>query len=385
MEYSPVVRDATATNLSVTHLYWGDTHLHSNNSGDAFSLGNENLSADEAFRFARGETVVSSTGQRVRLRRPLDFLAVADHSEYLGVHVLLKNKSPVLDSWETGKRWAKLIAAGAHDEMMAEYANITVNRAAGEMPAAIVGPVWVRAVETADEFNDPGRFTTFSAYEWTSMIGGDNLHRVVLFKDAADKVATVLPFSPLVSTDPERLWEVLETYERETGGEVIAIPHNSNVSNGRMFVPTRVDGKPLTEEYARKRSRWEPVVEVTQVKGDSETHPRLSPTDEFAGFEKWDTANVVFSQPKQPWMLQYEYARQALREGLKQEAGLQSNPFKFGMIGSTDSHTGLSTAAEDNFFGKFGDSEPSADRMERKTAGAYNDIWSFGASGLAAA
>ncbi|MDG1215325.1 MAG: DUF3604 domain-containing protein [Luminiphilus sp.] len=376
--YSPVIRNAS------TNLYWGDTHVHSNRSGDAFSMGNENLSPADSYRFARGETIVSSTGQSVRLRRPLDFLAVADHSEYLGVHVLLKNKSPLLDSWEMGKRWAKLLAQNAYNEMLAEYADITFNKTAGDMPAEVVGPVWVESVNTADRFNDPGQFTAFSAYEWTSMIDGDNLHRVVLFKDSADKVTKTLPFSPLVTTDPERLWDVLETYERETGGEVFAIPHNSNVSNGRMFVPTKVNGEPMTEQYVTRRSRWEPIVEVTQTKGDSESHPSLSPTDEFADFEKWDTANVSFSAPKQPWMLQYEYARQALREGLKQESILQTNPFKFGMIGSTDSHTGLSTAAEDNFFGKFVDSEPSDSRMDRWIGGVYTPITSLSASGLAA-
>lgn len=377
-EYSPVIRNAS------TNLYWGDTHVHSNRSGDAFSMGNENLSPADSYRFARGETVVSSTGQPVRLRRPLDFLAVADHTEYLGVHVLLKDNSPVLDSWEMGKRWAKLIVQGAHNEMLAEFADITFNKTAGEMPTEIMRPVWIESVNTSDEFNDPGTFTTFSAYEWTSMIDGDNLHRVVLFKDKADKVTKTLPFSPLVTTDPERLWAELETYELETGGDVIAIPHNSNVSNGRMFVPTTVDGKPMTQQYVQRRSRWEPVVEVTQTKGDSESHPSLSPTDEFADFEKWDTANVSFSTPKQPWMLQYEYARQALREGLKQEAILKTNPFKFGMIGSTDSHTGLSTTSEDNFFGKFVDSEPSDSRMERWIGGVYTPITTLGASGLAA-
>lgn len=378
--YSPVVRDTTATNL-----YWGDTHLHTNNSGDAFALGNESLSGEDAFRFARGEEVRSSSGQPVKLRRPLDFLAVSDHAEYLGVHVLAKNKSPLLDSWEQGKRWAELLATGAREKMMAEFANLMVNHPVSEnIPASVLEPVWHEVIATADRFNDPGHFTAFSAYEWTSNVGGDNLHRVVLFKDGADKVGRVLPFSGLESTDPERLWAALEAYERETEGEVIAIPHNGNLSNGRMFAPRTLQDDAFTPDYAATRSRWEPVVEVTQMKGDSETHPTLSPTDEFANFERWDTSNVAFTQPKQPWMLQYEYARSALREGLRHEAALGTNPFKFGMIGGTDSHTGLSTAVEGNFFGKYAESEPGRERLRHKIGRRYIENWQVGASGLAA-
>jgi hypothetical protein len=216
------------------------------------------------------------------------------------------------------------------------------------------------------------------------MIGGDNLHRVVLFRDGADKASQVLPFTAQDSTDPEDLWKALADYEQKTGGQILAIAHNGNVSNGRMFAPQTLAGKPLDSDYSGRRVRWEPVYEVTQVKGDGEAHPTLSPTDEFADFETWDRGNITLTAPKQPWMLRYEYARSGLLEGLAHEAKTGINPFKFGMIGSTDSHTGLSTATEDNFFGKFPESEPQPERIRNKMAGLLQESWELGASGLAA-
>ncbi|GGC16580.1 hypothetical protein GCM10011371_00010 [Novosphingobium marinum] len=215
------------------------------------------------------------------------------------------------------------------------------------------------------------------------MINGDNLHRVVLFRGDAEDTTKVVPFTAQDSTDPEDLWNALAGYEAK-GARVLAIAHNGNVSNGRMFAPTRVNGQPLNARYAEMRSRWEPVYEITQVKGDGEAHPELSPTDEFADFETWDQGNIMLTRDKEPWMLQYEYARPALKEGLRHERKLGTNPFRFGIIGSTDSHTGLATAAEDNFFGKFVESEPSADRWRMKLSKINQESWELGASGLAA-
>jgi len=378
-EYSPPVRDA-----KVTNLYWGDTHLHTRNSADAFTAGNHSLTPDDAFRFAMGQEVTSETGVRARLRLPLDFLAVSDHAEYLGVFALLNAGDPTFVGWDIGRRWAELLKRGDSKTLGKAFAEaIQSSEPQYRQPEDTRQSVWRKVVQTADRYNAPGHFTAFAAYEWTSMISGDNLHRVVLFRDGGEKPSTVVPFSAQDSTDPERLWEYLDEYERSTGGEVIAIAHNGNVSNGRMFAPRTLANEPLDADYARRRIRWEPVYEVTQVKGDGEAHPALSPTDEFADFETWDEGNIMLTAPKEPSMLPYEYARSGLLEGLKHEAQVGTNPFKFGLIGATDSHTGLATAEEDNFFGKFPESEPQATRTTNKMAGLLQESWQLGASGLA--
>lgn len=379
-EYSPAVRSAGTTNL-----YWGDTHLHTRNSADAYTVGTHMISPDDAFRFAQGAELVSDNGVRARLRRPLDFLAVTDHAEYLGVFARLQRNDPALSKWPLGQEWAGYMRRGESVKLGSTFANaIQSSDPKYRLPRNIEATIWADVARTADRFYQPGRFTTFIGYEWTSMINGDNLHRVVLFKDGAETAAKVLPFSAQDSTDPEALWQALENYEKQTGGEVLAIAHNGNVSNGRMFAPTTVSGQPLTAAYARTRSRWEPVYEVTQMKGDGEAHPTLSPTDEFADFETWDEGNITLTAAKQPWMLQYEYARSGLKEGLRHEEKLGVNPFKFGMIGSTDSHTGLATTEEDNFFGKFPESSPQPDRTTNKMAGQLQQSWQLGSQGLAA-
>lgn len=379
-EYSPPVRDT-----SLTNLYWGDTHLHTNKSADAYTVGTHSVTADDAFRFARGAEIRADNGVRAKLRRPLDFLAVTDHAEYLGIFPRLQQKDPVLSQWEIGRQWAELMRRNEQVKLGTAFANaIQSSDPKYRVPGTIQTSIWADVARTADRYNDPGRFTAFVGYEWTSMITGDNLHRVVLFKDGADKASKLLPFSAQDSTDPEALWQALARYESQTGGETLAIAHNGNVSNGRMFAPTTVSGKPLDAAYAKTRSRWEPVYEVTQVKGDGEAHPTLSPTDEFADFETWDEGNITLTAKKQPWMLQYEYARSGLKEGLRHEAKLGTNPFKVGMIGSTDAHTGLATSTEDNFFGKFPESEPRPERVTNKMAGQLQESWQLGASGLAA-
>ncbi len=343
------------------------------------------LTSDEAYQFARGGTVTADNGMPVRLRRPLDFLAVTDHSEYLGVFAQLAADDPTLKGWKMGEEWQTLLREGRTTELAKAFANaIQTDAAEYQTPGPVRSGLWASAAAVADKYNEPGLFTAFVGYEWTSMISGDNLHRVVIYKDGAEVASKRVPFSAQDSTDPEDLWSALSAYEESTGGEVLAIAHNGNVSNGRMFSPTRLNGKPLDANYAAKRARWEPVYETTQIKGDGETHPYLSADDEFADYETWDEGNISLTQAKTPDMLQYEYSRSALKEGLRHEANLGVNPFKFGLIGSTDSHTGMSTTNEDNFFGKFAHDEPSADRTEKRMANQLQKIWKLVSSGLVA-
>ncbi len=368
------------------NLYWGDTHLHSRNSADAYSLGNMNLTPADAYRFARGQELTAHNGMRVRLRRPLDFLVVSDHAEYLGGYYRFGVGDPLVANTDAGRQWAAFIAQGNPEQMIATFTgSMDDPETYPPFPSETRRLIWQDVAQTADDYNDPGRFTAFTGYEWTSMIDGNNLHRVVIYKDGADKAGRLPPFSGQDSLDPRDLWRALAHYEAETGGEVIAIPHNGNLSNGMMFPSKSVDGRPLDRAYAQLRSRWEPIAEVTQVKGDSEAHPTLSPDDEFADFETWGWDNIGRSAPKEDWMLPHEYARGALKLGLGFEAELGVNPFKFGMIGSTDNHTSLATAAEDNYFGKFAESEPGPARLENAmAAGQLWENWKIVASGYAA-
>ena len=356
------------------NLYWGDTHLHSRNSADAYSLGNMNLTPADAYRFARGEELTAHNGMRVRLRQPLDFLVVSDHSEYLGGYYRFGVGDPLVVNTDTGRQWARMIAEGNPDEMIGAFvASMDDPENHPPFPYENRRLIWQDVAQTSDDYNDPGRFTALTGYEWTIAIDGNNLHRVVIYRDGAETAGQLPPFSGQDSNDPQDLWRALARYEAETGGEVIAIPHNGNLSNGMMFPSKSVDGRPIDRAYAELRSRWEPIAEVSQVKGDSEAHPTLSPDDEFADFENWDMDNIGRSAPKEDWMLPHEYARGALKLGLGYEAELGVNPFKFGMIASTDNHTSLPTASEDNYFGKFVESEPGTARIEN--AMANNRLW----------
>jgi hypothetical protein len=239
----------------------------------------------------------------------------------------------------------------------------------------IMRTVWERQIDAAEKHNDPGRFTALIGYEWTSlntMQYPSNLHRVVIFKDDGDKPSQVLPFSTFDSYDPEKLWEYMAAYEEKTGGTVLAIPHNGNLSNGLMFSVERLNGEPIDRAYAETRMRWEPLYEVTQIKGDGEAHPKLSPSDEWADYGTWDKADIAGFKPKEDWMLEYEYARSALQVGLQQEQKLGVNPFKFGMVGSTDSHTAMASTREENYWGKMPSAEPSPDRWEHYVIKSLN-------------
>ena len=364
------------------NVYWGDTHLHTRNSADAYTSRNTNLSPDDAYRFARGEELTAHNGMPVRLRRPLDFLVVADHASYLGAYYRFHKGDSLVVNTEVGKRWSGYNNIG---QWYAEFTgSIYQPEIYTSLPEKVKHSIWLdEVVKTADRNNVPGVFTAFTGYEWTSMIEGNNLHRVVIFKDGEDKTSQITPFSANDSVDPEDLWKFLEQYERDTGGEAFAIAHNGNVSNGLMFANETVSGKALDEEYAAMRAKWEPLYEVTQIKGDGEAHPILSPNDEFADYETWDMGNIANTAAKEEQMLVHEYARSALKLGLKFESQLGANPFKFGMIGSTDSHTSLATAAEDNFFGKFPESEPGPERFTNKMVGMLWRNWRITSSGYA--
>ncbi len=423
------------------NVYWGDTHVHTSFSWDAWSSWGR-LRPEQAYRLAKGETVTGESGHQLRLRRPLDFLLVADHAKNIGylariaagdrdllnteagqrtAEVIERNKSPVAkvlngdsvapfralfnpkyaqlsrkaDTFNSpGKTAARkrpgptqspvkkrsATKGGASKDPLAALARYNAQlRAALNKGVPISNEfrqsVWEEVGANADRHNEPGKFTAFVGYEWTfSAPGAPSLHRNILFRDGTDLTNQVLPFRGSDSNNVRNLWKYLESYERRTGGQVLAIPHNGNLSNGAMFQLTDLDGHALTREYAASRSRWEPLYEVTQIKGDGEAHPALSPTDEFADYETWNGFDMGSWQQR----LQTEYARSALKLGLEQNTKLGENPFKFGMIGSTDAHTSLATADEDNFWGKAPLSEPSRHRVLNAwflTASGYAAVW----------
>jgi hypothetical protein len=376
-----------------TQVFWGDTHLHTNLSVDAGMFGNR-LGLEEAYRFALGEEVVSATGLRVKLSRPLDFLVVSDHSDGYGMFAKIVGGDPDLMKNETARRWNRMFNAGGEEAVGATLELIDLfSRGAMPFPIndpASIGPVWEDVIDAAESYNDPGRFTAFIGYEWTSLAPpGNNLHRVLVYRDDASKASQKLPMTTEMSIDPEDLWVYMADYESKTGGKVLAIPHNGNLSNGMMFDVETMDGSPLTRAYAETRLRWEPIYEVTQIKGDGEAHPLLSPDDEFADYETWDLGNLNLSQGKTEEMLQHEYGRSALKLGLQLEDQLGVNPYQFGMIGSTDSHTSLATAEEENFFGKHSGNEPSPERAAHVSIGAPDGSlaymgWDMVSSGYAA-
>jgi len=381
-------------------VYWGDTHLHSDNSPDAFGWGNR-LSAEDAFRFARGEKVTSTLGVEAQLDRPLDFLVVSDHSDGLGFTKRIANAPRFMLPNDTLKRWHDMFNGSREESMQAmnemiDMAGDTVNTdfADPEELAEQQESIWDDHLEVVDDNYQPGEFTSFVGFEYTPMPNGNNLHRVVMFRDSGEHVSGTVPLPATLFPRPEQLFEYMENYEANTGGRVLSIPHNSNVSNGLMFELSGPDGEPMTAEEARRRAEREPVVEVTQIKGDSETHPFLSPTDEFASFgvAGWDDANINAELATTPDMYAGSYIREALKRGLSIEQRTGSNPYRFGLIGSTDSHTSLATGDEDNFFGKHTGNEPTPEGADRATtrmnlgsrgnrynwhylAGGYAGVW----------
>jgi hypothetical protein len=378
---------------------WGDTHLHTELSVDAGLFG-ARLGVEEAYQFARGEQVIASTGLPVKLSRPLDWLVVADHSDALGLVQDLATGDPEVIAFEQGKYWHEGMMAGGQEAVEATLDLIT-NFSQGKIEQGLLdlyapgskkyATIWDHIISVAEDYNEPGRFTALIGYEWTSLVKGNNLHRNVIFRDGAARAGQVQPMvtqPPYGSTDPLDLYKWLEDYEKKTGGQVLALAHNGNLSNGIMFpVDAQYTGRKIDKAYAEARAKWEPLYEVTQIKGDGEAHPFLSPGDEFSDYETWDAGNLDLTEGKTNAMLAGEYAREALKNGLLLEKQLGANPYKFGMVGSTDSHTGLATAQEDNFFGKHSGGEPSAGRMLHpftKTEVGEFKGWETVASGLAA-
>jgi hypothetical protein len=365
-------------------VYWGDTHVHTSfSSHDANIAGKNRASPDVAYRFARGETVQANNGMSVRLRRPLDFLVVADHAEGLGVAAALQAADPEYPKSDAANKLRAAFNAFVKSQESKESTGAFRSLLWGtQIDPDYRQTLWQRAVANAEKHNDPGHFTAFAGYEW-SAAGLTNLHRVVIFKDGADKTNQIIPFSQSDSDKPEDLWTFLDSYQSRFGGEVIAIPHNSNLSSGEMFATHKFGGAPLTEDWVRLRSRFEPLMEVTQFKGDSETHRILSPSDEFADFETWnswsgaaDTSRSELSTEAYHARKTGEYARSALKSGLNLQATFGVNPFKYGLIGSTDSHTSLATADSNNFWGKFSREYPSAKlRRPDYSAAGYAAVW----------
>ncbi len=346
--------------------FFGDTHLHTKQSFDAVSFGTA-LGPEEAYRFARGEEITSSTGVRGKLSRPLDFLVVADHAENMGTMGAVKDGLPEVMTDATVRAWHENLKAGGEDAMIPYYAILKAVDEGTPMPEVLTNKrltqsIWENNNAAAEKYNEPGRFTAFIGYEWSSNDAGNNLHRVVIYRDGSDKANQMIPFSSFISPNPEELWKWMAEYEEKTNGQLLAIPHNGNMSNGRMYQDTQYDGSPITRQWAETRSTYEPLIEATQMKGDGEAHPFLSPNDEFADFETWDQGNLNLSVAKTNEMLQFEYARSALQLGLKMENTVGINPYKVGMIGSSDAHTGMAALAEDNFFSKLPHLEPSDHR-----------------------
>jgi len=355
-DYSPYLQDTYPDNV-----YYGDTHLHTSYSTDAGFFGNR-IGPDEAYRFAKGGMVTSSTGVKARLLRPLDFLVISDHAENLGLAPLIEESSEIIANHKWGKEVYDLVKAGKLGDAYAVWGAAVTS---GKDPLAdqpeLTKDMWKRIQEAAEKHNDPGKFTAFIGFEWTSTPKGSNLHRNVIFRDNMEKTNQVLPMSVYDSEDPEDLWKYIENYEKKTGGKAFAIAHNGNLSNGLMFDDiTYTTKKPIDRDYAERRIKAEPLYEVTQMKGDSEAHPGLSPNDEFADFETWDKGS--FSAAKEKGMVEKEYAREAFKRGLQYEEKLGVNPFKFGLIGSTDSHTSLATTTEDQHFGKISATEPAKNK-----------------------
>jgi hypothetical protein len=386
-------------------LLWGDTHLHSSNSTDAYLFGNMTADPETAYRFAKGLPVVHPGNRaRVQIDTPLDFLVVADHAEGLGALRYAMERgvppedlgffeslaAPVVVWW---LRWKLERGEGVDIMRQALTAQENVRTAAATprdtgVPAsaamAMARTTWNDAILLADHHNAPGQFTALIGWEWSSRPAGANLHRVVFTSADASVAKNFMPFGSDQSNYPEDLWTWLDDTAAATGADFVAIPHNSNVSKGYMFpAEERLRGTPIDAAWAKQRAKWETVVEATQIKGDSETHPSLSPEDPFADFEEFP----FYLQPDSPAYdpKPADYVRSGLLNGLAIEERIGFNPYRFGLIGSTDSHGGVSSAEEPNFWGKFAmDSTPESKQGLNGALTNGPNGWTMSASGLAA-
>ena len=391
MKYSSIIGlcvaaacGATQVQAENTQLYWGDTHLHTNYSPDAYALLTTTADPDTSYRFAKGLPVIADLSRaRVQIRTPLDFLVVTDHAEFMGVISELALGNEELMETELGQRWKPMLEEGRGSEVFFELVDAANRDPASLLPLNsedVRSTVWESIVDTAETHNEPGVFTAFIGWEWSSLPDGRNLHRIVFTPDGKDKAMQYLPYSLLDSDKPRDLYNWLASTADSAGTDFVAIAHNMNLSAGSMFPLYDESGNPIDMEYAELRERWEPVDEVTQYKGDSETHAKLSPNDPFADFETYEHL-LDPNASGAPEPDEGDYARTALMRGLQMANSIGKNPFKFGMVGATDSHTAFSSAEENNFLGKYAlDSIPENGGMET-VPGAVG--WDAAAQGLA--
>ncbi len=359
--------------------YFGDLHLHTALSIDAFITGTRTM-PDDAYRYAKGEEIDHISGQKIRLATPLDFLAVTDHGEMIGVAAAMADPNSPLSKLELAKRITSTDYETSHGAFRDIVAAAAAGGASGVVdPNHAVGVVrsaWQRIVDAAEAHNDPGHFTTFVAYEWTSLPNLANLHRNVVFRGINVPAA---PFSAVESNVPEDLWAFLDSW-RTKGDDAIAIPHNSNASKGLMFPLVKTNGEPIDSAYATQRMRNEPIVEISQFKGTSEVHPALTPNDEFADFEIWNTTVGA------PQVIEPDhggYVRDAYKRGLELEAKIGVNPYQFGIVAASDSHNSSTAVEENNFTGGHGNADMTAEvRLNSKPSTLVASSLAFSAAGL---
>lgn len=392
---------------SEKQIYWGDTHLHTNRSFDAFTNRNFSVGPDEAYRFARGLPVEHPGHKaRVQLETPLDFLVVSDHAEFLGsIRQLYDVGLPTeglgfiqkLKLWYAEYLIRDAISTGkgreffynqlpepydTPQEAVSAWEENIGNSVFPRLPA-IEDKAWSDIADAAEVNNRPGEFSAILGWEYSLIPGGANLHRVVMTDLDGESAKVFQPFGSDDSLFPEDLWAWLDKTAEQTGGNFIAIPHNSNISKGSMFDTMTMRNEPVGPRYAETRKRWEPIVEITQYKGDSETHPSLSPDDPFAAFEDYPfyiQKGWTEYKPEKG-----DFIRSALLRGMQLEREIGVNPYQFGVIGSTDAHTGLAAAEESNFHGKFATDSTPARKLDSWSDNANSSFgWAMGAQGLAA-
>ena len=371
-------------------VFWGVAHVHTGYSFDSGMFG-VTLTPEDLFKVATGGEVIMDNGLRFKQDRPLDWVSITDHAEYMGISDQIRAGSPELLANPQGKRWYEMSKTSPQEGVKAAIEAVVSMQTGKPVfdASKLTAAAWAHAIAAAEKWNQPGVFTTLHGFEWTSAPGGNNLHRTVIFRDGADRVSQIVPYSTFDSQDPADLWKYMDAYAKKTGGQVLAIPHNGNLSNGMMYSAETFDGKPMDRAYAETRASHEPLLEATQIKGDSETHPYLSPNDEFANFERWDI-NFNKMEPAQNSVLHGNYVRSALKLGLELDAKLGANPYKSGLIGGNDAHVGVVTQREDNFFGEFANGLPSPDRWKTVLATVNNkpggeplmSVWGEQAAGL---
>ena len=362
--------------------YFGAVHVHTSLSFDAFTNGSR-TTPEDAYRWARGEEMTSSGhGDPIKIKTPLDFYMVSDHAEMLGVFLEMLDEDSVVAQLPIAER---VLSEDANVAMQA-FAEILRNKSEGKIDPAFSNPeisktAWQDIIDAAEAYYEPGKFTTFAGFEWTSNPLKRNLHRVIVYRDT--DVLPEIPLSTDQSDDPETLWRWMSE-QRAGGATLFAVPHNGNASDGRMFELVKFDGEPIDDAWIAARTANEPLYEITQIKGTSETHPDLSPNDEFAGFEQWDyTLSADFERPTNR---KGSFARQALLDGLTLEDDGRGNPFKFGFIGDSDTHNAAASAEEFNYSGKFAHEnipEIRLDGAEGQPEGQIQQIREFSSAGLA--